>query len=119
MPWFTIQSFQLTWAPIGVFADKNGETKTRFIKIGVKITMDDKSWWFYSFKHNSWTKHWLLTRKLDRLGRPAVEAGKPAYLPERKDSYSHTQFVREWGKRNKKFVIDMATAVNDSQKTAE
>lgn len=114
-PWFTIRSAQLTWAPIGTFVNQNGELRTKFIKIGVKITMEDGSWWFYSFKHDSWTKHWPAVRKLDRLNRPAVEAGKPVYLPERKDNYSHKQFVREWGKRNKDFVLAMATAVNEAQ----
>ena len=52
MDWFTVQSSEIVWAPIGSFVKKNGEEKTRFKRIGVRVRMMDGSWWFYSFTHN-------------------------------------------------------------------
>lgn len=111
MPWFTISETQLVWAPVGTFTNKKGEVKTKFIRLGVKITMADGTHWFYSFKHASWTKHHLPVRKMDRLGRPMEEAGKPVYLPARKERYTETELHREWGKRKPELVTALQTAV--------
>lgn len=115
MNWFTIKETQLVWAPVGTFTNKKGETKTKFIKLGVKITMADGTHWFYSYKHASWTKHHLPVRKMDRLGRPAEEAGKPVYLPARKERYTETELHREWGKRKPELVTALQTAVAECE----
>lgn len=111
MNWFTIKETQLVWAPIGTYTNKRGEVKTKFLKLGVRITMMDGTHWFYSFKHDSWTKHHLPVRKMDRLGRPMVEAGKPVYLPARKENYTSLQFQREWGSRKPELVASLQSAV--------
>ena len=111
MNWFTVTDKNLVWAPIGTYTNKKGEVKTRFIKIGVKVKMADGSWWFFSFKHESWTKHCPLVRKMDMLGRPMVEGGKPVFLPERKENYSLRQLHREWGTRKPELVSALENAV--------
>lgn len=111
MNWATITETQLVWAPVGTYTNKKGEEKTKFLRIGVRIKMGDGTHWFYSFKHDSWTKHHLPVRKLDRLGRPAVEAGQPVFLPERKDRYTTPQLQREWGSRKPELVTALQTAV--------
>lgn len=115
MNWFTIKEVQVVWAPIGTYVNKKGETKTRFIKIGVKVTMLDGTHWFYSYKHESWTKHHLPVRKMDRLGRPAVEAGKPVFLPERKERYTVRELHREWGSRKPELVACLEAAVANAE----
>lgn len=111
MNWCTVKESKLVWAPAGTTVNKRGEEKPRFIRLGVKVEMMDGSWWFFSFKHSSWTKHWPLVRKNDRLGRPAVEGGKPVFLPERKDRYTVLTLHREWDKRKPEFVTALELAV--------
>ena len=113
MNWFTVKESKVVFAPIAA-VKKNGDPTTRFIKIGVKVEMLDGSWWFYSFKHLSWTKHNTLTRAMDKLGRPAVEAGKPVFLPERKDRYTETSLRREWGARTPELVRALFSAVESA-----
>lgn len=113
--WSTVKEAQLVWAPVGTYTNKKGEVKTKFLRIGVKITMMDGTHWFYSFKHDSWTKHHLPVRKMDRLGRPAVEGGKPVFLPERKERYTTHQLHREWGTRKPELVAALEAAVIESE----
>jgi len=113
MSWFTVKESKIVFAPITA-TKKNGDPTTRFIKIGVKVEMADGSWWFYSFKHASWTKHNTLVRKMDKLGRPAVEGGKPVFLPERKDRYTGTSLHREWGSRKPELIRALSSAVESA-----
>jgi hypothetical protein len=115
MPWFTITETKLVWAPIGTCTNKKGEVKTKFVRLGVKVTMADGTHWFYSFKHDSWTKHFMPVRKLDRLGRPAEEAGKPVFLPARKDRYTATELQREWGRRKPELVSGLYAALENAE----
>ncbi len=115
MNWLTVKESKLVWAPVGMKFTKKGEEKTRFMRIGVRVDMMDGSWWFFSFKHESWTKHNTPVRKMDRLGRPAVEAGKPVFLPERKDRYTVLTLHREWDKRRPELVAALERAVMDVQ----
>lgn len=115
MNWLTIKETQLVWAPVGTYTNKKGEVKTRFLKIGVKITMEDASWWFYSYHHKTWTKHWPLVQRLDRLNRPMVEGGNPVFLPERKDRYTEQQLSKEWGCRKPELVASLQKALFDAE----
>lgn len=118
MNWFTVQDKEIVWAPIGTFTNKKGEVKTRFIKIGVRVKMADGSWWFFSFKHSSWTKHNTLVQRMDRLGRPEKDPrGNPVYLPERKENYTLNQLNKEWGKRKPELVAALETAVIEATET--
>lgn len=120
MNWFTVQDKEIVWAPIGTYTNKKGETKTRFIRIGVRVKMADGSWWFFSFKHSSWTKHNTLVRKMDKMGRPECDArGEPVFLPERKESYTPFQFQKEWGKRKPELVAALENAVAEAENEEE
>jgi hypothetical protein len=110
--WYCVNDSKITWAPVGKYVTKKGEVKVRFKRIGVRVDMADGSWWFYSFVHNTWTKHWPLTRKMDRLGRPAIEAGKPVFLPERRDRYTVEGLRKEWLARKPELVSALENAVN-------
>lgn len=114
MNWFKVEDKQLVWAPIG-YTNKNGEVKTRFIRIGVKVKMADGSWWFFSFKHSTWTKHNTRVQKMDRLGRPEFDPqGNPVLLPERKENYTLHTLHREWGKRKPELVSALESAVAEA-----
>jgi hypothetical protein len=115
MNWFKIKEVQLVWAPIGTYTNKKGEEKTKFLKIGVKIAMEDGTHWFHSYKHGSWTKHHLPVRKMDRLGRPMVEGGQPAFLPPHKERYNEAQLQREWGRRRPELVLALQNAVANAE----
>lgn len=110
MNWFLVKESRVVWAPIGTRTLKSGEEKTRFSRIGVRVDMQDGSWWFYSFRHESWTKHWPIVRKMDRLGRPTDEP-----LPERKERYTHWQLFKEWGGRKPELVANLQAAVAQAQ----
>jgi hypothetical protein len=120
MNWFTVQDKNLVWAPIGTYTNKNGEVKTRFIRIGVKVKMADGSWWFFSFKHSTWTKHNTRVQKMDRLGRPEFDPqGNPVLLPERKENYTVNTLHREWGKRKPELVSALESAVIEADSKEE
>jgi hypothetical protein len=114
MNWFTVKENKLVWAPIGTITTKKGEVKTRFARLGVKVEMMDGSWWFFSFKHNTWTKHCPLVRRMDMLGRPMVEGGKPVFLPERKENYTVASLHKEWAKRKPELVAALESAVESA-----
>lgn len=114
MNWFTVKEKQLVWAPVGTVVTKDGEKKTRFIKIGVKVKMEDGSWWFFSFKHGSWTKHNTRVQKMDRLGRPEFDPqGNPVLLPERKENYTAHTLHREWMPRKPQLVKALESSVQE------
>jgi hypothetical protein len=114
MNWFTIKEAKVSWAPIGTYTTKKGEVRTRFKRIGVKAEMMDGSWWFFSFTHNTWTKHWPLVQRLDMLGRPMTEGGKPVFLPERKDNYTVAKLHKEWLGRKPELVHALESAVEEA-----
>ena len=113
--WHTVSESKVTWAPIGTYVDKKGEVKVKFKKLGIRVSMQDGSWWFYSFKHGTWTKHWPLVRKMDRLGRPMVEGGREIFLPERKDNYTVAKLHREWLSRKPELVKALEGAVESAE----
>jgi hypothetical protein len=115
MDWFTVKESEVVWAPIGLMTNKKGEQKTRFKRIGVRVRMMDGSWWFFSFVHKSWTKHNKLVQRLDRLGRPMVEAGKPVFLPERKDRYTIAGLHKEWASRRPELIRALEGALVEDE----
>lgn len=117
--WYCVSDSKVTWAPVGTYIAKNGERKMKFKRIGVRVDMADGSWWFFSYVHGTWTKHWPLTRKMDRLGRPAVEGGRPVFLPERKDRYTVAGLHKEWLARKPELVAALEGAVNQADEPNE
>lgn len=117
--WFTTTDSKETWAPIGTYTNKNGETKVKFKRIGIRVDMADGSWWFYSYTHGTWTKHWPKVQKMDKLGRPATEGGKPVFLPERKDRYTVAGLHKEWASRKPELVSALETALSKAEEPAE
>jgi hypothetical protein len=113
MKWFTVKESKLTWVPIS-YTNKKGETKTKFKRIGVRIDMEDGSWWFYSFVHNTWTQHYPRTVKKDFAGRPVLEYGKPCLMPERKETYTPLTLYREWAKRKPELINALEGAKNSA-----
>jgi hypothetical protein len=110
--WYTVVESKIVWAPIGTRVLKNGDEKTRFSRIGVKISMADGSWWFYSFRHDSWTQHFPLRPKLDRLGRPVVEYGKIAMQPEKKNKWANWDALsKDFGGRSPGLINALRDAV--------
>lgn len=106
--WYTVVDAKIVWAPIGVRTMKNGEEKPKFVRIGVRVDMADGSWWFYSFRHDSWTQHFKPVAKTTRLGKPVVEYGKTVMV-ERKNNY------RNWAAVCKEFAARSPGVINALQ----
>ena len=113
MGWFTVKESKVVWAPVGTRTLKNGEEKTRFLRIGVRVDMMDGSWWFYSSKHKTWTKHHSRTQATDMFGRPNGEL-----LPERKENYTSWKLYKEWASRKPELVAALEGAVADAESEA-
>jgi hypothetical protein len=113
MGWFTVKESKVVWAPVGTRTLKNGEEKTRFLRIGVRVDMMDGSWWFYSFKHKTWTKHHPRTQATDMFGRPNGEL-----LPERKENYTSWKLYKEWASRKPELVTALEGAVAEAESEA-
>jgi hypothetical protein len=116
--WYTVVESKISWAPIGTRTMKNGEEKTRFSRIGIRINMADGSWWFYSFKHESWTLHQPGRQELDRLGRPHFVGGKPVMGPERKTRFANWRAVLKEYDARPSIVASLQSAV-EAALTAE
>lgn len=62
--------------------------KRRPYIVGTKITMADGSWWMYSRKHGTWTKHEAGLPQFHKSGSPLLgDDMKPVVGKERKESY--------------------------------
>lgn len=60
---------------------------------GVKVTFGDGTWWFYSFRHGTYTRHTPGAPKTDHFGRPTGE-----HHPEVVDKFSSQRALeRELG----------------------
>ena len=118
--WNTAIDSKLVWAPIGMRTLKDGTTKPRFVKIGVKVEMADGSWWFFSFRHESWTQHFVPVRAMDRLGRPAMQGNSPLYLPARVVRWATTEkVVKEFGSRAPGLVLALQTGLEAALEAQE
>jgi hypothetical protein len=110
MGWFTVKESKVVWAPVGTRTLKNGEEKTRFLRIGVRVDMLDGSWWFFSFKHGTWTKHHPRVQDRDMFGRPNGH-----FLPERKENYTSWKLYKEWATRKPELVAALEGAVAEAE----
>ena len=94
-PWTTPLSQKVVYAPPK--EDEDGRRVRRSFPIGVRIDMRDGSWWFCSFRGDSWTQHFPRVQKLTPWGKPEFMLGTtvPVYVPERKCSYESLAQVRK------------------------
>ena len=117
--WYTVVESKIVWAPIGVRTLKNGEQKPKFVRIGVRVDMADGSWWFYSFRHDSWTQHFKPVPKTDRIGKPVVEYGE-IVMVEKKNNYRNWAAVcKEFAARSPGLVNALQTGVTNALTVAE
>jgi hypothetical protein len=77
--------------------DEDGNKIRRGFPIGVRIDMQDRSWWFCSFRSGSWTQH-----QADAWAKPATQRSddRGSYFPGGKFSYPSMSAVeKEYGQR--------------------
>lgn len=108
MAWFNVSEAKLVWAPIGTAVNKNGQERTKFSRLGVKVEMDDGSWWFYSFKHGSYTQHFQRVKAFWTPGEPV------AYLPEKKNRYSSWSAMEKEFKDRPNFLTNLQNAIGEA-----
>lgn len=109
--WYTVVESKIVWAPIGVRRLKNGEEKPKFVRIGVRVDMADGSWWFYSFRHDSWTQHFKPVPQTDRIGRPVVEYGKVVMVDKKNQYRNWAAVCKEFASRSPGIVSALRGAV--------
>jgi hypothetical protein len=111
MSWHNVVESKIVWAPVGKKALKNGEERQNFIRIGIRFNMGDDSWWFYSFRHKSWTYHFAPVPKTDRLGRYMFENGKPVTTEGQKNHYKNWEEVLgDFHSRSPKLISSLSNA---------
>lgn len=72
--------------------------------------MEDGSWWFFSFKHKTWTRHHPRRMATDMFGRPNGNL-----LPERKENYTSWKLYKEWGGRKPELISALEGAVAEAE----
>lgn len=107
MAWSDVSEAKLVWAPIGTTVTKSGEERPRFSRLGVKVEMADGCWWFYSFKHGSYTQHFPRTKKFWSAGFSDSE-----YLPEKKNRFGSWAAVEREFKDRPAFLANLQNAIN-------
>ena len=119
--WYLVSESKIVWAPIGEVTKKDGTTRPKFSRLGIKITMENGTHWFYSFRHGSWTLHNKPVRKTDALGRPAFEdIGKkvPAFHPPKTTRWgSWSELQKEFSKRSPNLLSALMAGIDEA--TAE
>lgn len=108
MAWFDVSETKLVWAPIGTAVNKNGQERTKFSRLGVKVEMADGSWWFYSFKHGSYTQHFPRVKAFWTPGE------QEHYLPERKNRYASWEAVQKEFKNRPAFLKALESAIDEA-----
>jgi hypothetical protein len=117
--WYTVVESKIVWAPIGTIRTKTGEEKPKFVRIGVRVDMADGSWWFYSFRHDSWTQHFKPVPATTRTGQPLVESGS-VVMVNKKNSYKNWAGVcKEFAARSPGIINALQTGVTNALSTGE
>lgn len=107
MAWFDVSEATMVWAPIGTTVNKSGEERPRFSRLGVKVKMDDGCWWFYSFKHGSYTQHFPRVKKFWTAG-----LDESTHLPEKTNRYASWSAVEKEFKNRPHFLESLQNAIN-------
>ena len=94
----TIKSAKVVFVPIGTKLNKDGELKTVFVRMGIRVDMLDGSWWFKHFRAGTWTHHW------DGLESGSCFPFAPVKV-ERKQSYSRIALEREYAGNRRKMIV--------------
>ena len=72
----------MVYYPVATRVNNDGEDRERFARMGIKVTMQDNTWWFLHFRAGSWTHHWK-----------GVMRDAPV---DRKTTYTATSLRREY-----------------------
>jgi hypothetical protein len=88
--WRTVAESKVVFVPIGEYIDKNGNVRTRFARTGIRLDMEDGSWWFKHFRFNTWTRHYK--------GKELCGVGFNGHVceVEKKDNFSNRELYRTW-----------------------
>lgn len=70
---------------VSVIINATPNRKAGKIKTGVRIDTKPTEWWFYSFKHGTWTRHIQGGIKTYRTGQPIIgDDRQPERHPDKK-----------------------------------
>jgi len=121
----TISEAKIVYVPIPkIVIDKDGieKEKTKFVRSGVRITMGDKTSWFHSFTHGTWSQHFPQVQKIQHWGAPAFELGTttPIMIRETVNKYKNFRaVVAEFGVRNQGLVCALLDGVKQALQDEE
>lgn len=93
---------KVSYAPMMATRTKKDGTEVdhqRFIRIGVRVQLEDGVWWFFSDRAKSWTQHLPGLPLYWRNGSPKLDnKGKQQIGPERKHRVlNDSKLIEEFG----------------------
>ena len=91
--WHTVKDAKVVYVPLGEKLNKKGELKMTFARTGIRVVMEDGSWWFHHFRSETWTHHWMGTKV---EGRGFNAKNVPC---EHKQSYTDSALKRDYKDR--------------------
>ena len=116
----TVEEAKVVYYPVPkIVIDKDGneKEKTRFIRLGIRVTMGDNTQWFHSFSSGGWKQHFPQVQKLQKWGAPAFELGttNPIMIPETVNEYRNFRaVVAEFGTRNQGLICALLDGVKQA-----
>jgi hypothetical protein len=101
---------------VKAFKEATPTRKASFFKVGVRIDLDDGSWWFVG-RSGSWVCHFPVRQALDKFFRPLFDRhGVPVMAPEVKNRWDSVQQLKlDLGRRNPWLVIRLWNAFVSAQ----
>jgi len=108
------------YVPGGVAEKGKGSGSFR---LGVRIQLQDGEWWFYSTKHQTWSRHLPGDKLFHRSGSPITDPqGVQQYGPDKKDGpwKGDDKLAATWGHVKKPFpLVETLLKMREAAEEAE
>lgn len=109
--WYTVSDAKVVYVPLGMKPNKDGEMKMSFARTGIRVEMEDGSWWFKHFRSGTWTHHYP---GIETVGKGFNAIATPVM---HKQSYSQRALERDYSARP--YLLAALVAGEDLAKQAE
>jgi hypothetical protein len=90
--WRTVSDAKVVYVPLGMKPTKDGEEKMSFARTGIRIEMEDGSWWFFRFQSKTWSRHYPGSKVVGK----GFNASNVA-IEHKDDGLTENALKRTWG----------------------